>query len=188
MKKTAAILAAFVLLTGVFCGGGEKKPEAAPTAQTAAANVPAGYPAEAFAELTKAELDKYVKALPGVAAALKAAAYAPKASEQPDIVTDLGTTVEGMQPVAGVEKAITDAGSNWAEFRITTYKVLCTNAAMAMGLAEAMVGNMEGDEAEKAKAEIAKAKAVFDQAPKGNQALVMEYAEQLKSLDEIGAQ
>lgn len=194
MKKIAAILAAIVLLAGVFCGG-EKKPEAAQTNQpaAAAANVPAGYPAEAFAELTKPELDKFVKALPAVADVLKKAGYKPAAGAEPDLVVDLAATVEGMQPVAGVEKAITDAGTTWPEFRVTCYKVLCTNAAMAMGFAEAMMGNMEAEgpdkeKLEQAKAEIAKAKAVFDQVPKANQTLVMEYTDQLKSLDELGAE
>jgi len=193
MKKTAAILAAFVLLAGVFCGGGEKKPEATQTTQpaAAAANVPAGYPAEAFAELTKPELDKYVKALPTVAEVLKKAAFKPTASDQPDIVGDLGKTVEGMMAVAGVDKAITDAGTTVPEFRATTYKVMATNAALAMGLAEAMMGGMDAqgadkDKVEQAKAEIAKAKAVFDQVPKANQALIMEYSEQLKPIDELG--
>jgi hypothetical protein len=48
-----------------------------------------------------------------------------------------------------------------------------------------MVKEMTGAEADAAKAEIAKAKAVFDQVPKVNQEMVFTYMDELKPLDEI---
>ena len=147
MRKVLVFVAAFAIVAGVFCGG--KKTEAPKAATPVVANLPAGWPAEAFGELTKAEVDAYGKVLPSVTAALKAGNMA------------------------------------WDAFRITTYKVMAANNAMTMGLAEAMMKDMKGAEADAAKAEIAKAKLVFDQVPKANQEMIFTAMDQLKPLDEL---
>jgi hypothetical protein len=173
-----------VLVAGTFCGGGSKT-EAPKPATPTAQNVPAGWPPEAFAEMTKAEMDGYSKVLPAVAAALKKAGFRPVQSTPPDLVKDMGTTIEGMKTAAGVEDALKAGNMTWDAFRITTYKVMAANNAMAMGMAEAMVKDVQGAEGEAARAEIAKAKTVFDQVPKTNQTMIFTYMDQLKPLDEL---
>jgi hypothetical protein len=176
-------VAAFAIVAGVFCGG--KKTEAPKAATPVVANLPAGWPAEAFGELTKAEVDAYGKVLPSVTAALKAGGFKPVASTPPDMVADMGATIEAMKPVAGVEDALKAGNMAWDAFRITTYKVMAANNAMTMGLAEAMMKDMKGAEADAAKAEIAKAKLVFDQVPKANQEMIFTAMDQLKPLDDL---
>lgn len=189
MRKVLTFAALFVLVAAVFCGGDKTEAPKTETPTTQAptlANLPAGWPAEAFSELTKAELDAYVKPLPNVAAALKTAKFKPVGSTPADLVKDLGLTIDAMKSVAGVEDALKAANVTWDAFRITTFKVLATNSAMAMGIAEAMVAELKGEEAEKAKAELQKAKAVFDQVPKKNSELVFSYMDQLAPLDKLG--
>lgn len=186
MRKALFLMAALMLVAGTFCGGGEKPAATTETAPApAVANLPEGWPAEAFAVLTKAEVDAYAKVLPNVVAALQKAGFKPVASATPDLVKDMGATIESMKPVAGVEDALKTGNMTWESFRNTTYKVMAANNAMAMGLAEAMVKDMKGAEADAAKAELAKAKLVFDQVPKANQDMIFTAMDELKPLDEI---
>lgn len=186
MRKALFLVAALMLVAGTFCGGGEKPAATTPAAPASAvANLPAGWPAEAFAVLTKAEIDAYAKVLPNVVAALQKAGFKPVKSEQPDLVKDMGATIESMRPVAGVEDALKAGSVTWESFRNTTYKVMAANNAMAMGLAEAMVKDMKGAEADSAKAELARAKLVFNQVPQVNKDIIFTAMDQLKPLDDI---
>jgi hypothetical protein len=189
VRSIVTIIAAFVLLAGTFCGGGTPaaKPEAAKPAEAAvaAANVPAGWPAEAFAELTKAEVDAYGKVLPTVAAALKSGGFKPVQSTPADLVADMGATVEKMKGVAGVEAALKTGNMTWDAFRATTYKVMAASTATVIGMAEAMVKDMQGAEGDAARASVAKAKVVFDQVPKANKDMIFTAMDQLKPLDDV---
>jgi hypothetical protein len=188
VRVTIALVAAFLLVAGTFCGGGTPaaKPEAAkPTAAVTATNIPAGWPAEAFAELTKAEVDAYAKVLPAVTSALKAGGFKPVQSTPADLVADLGATVEKMKDVAGVDAALKAGNMTWDAFRVTTYKVLAANDATVIGMAEAMVKDMKGAEGDAARAEVAKAKAVFDQVPKASKDMIFTAMDQLKPLDDV---
>lgn len=186
MRKALFLMAALIFVAGTFCGGGQKPAATTPVAPApAVANLPEGWPAEAFAVLTKAEVGAYAKVLPNVVAALQKAGFTPVKSEQADLVKDMGATVESMKPVAGVEAALKAGNMTWDAFRITTYKVMAANNAMAMGLAEAMVKDMKGPDADAARAELARAKLVFDQVPKANQDMTFTAMDELKPLDEI---
>jgi hypothetical protein len=172
------------------CGGGKKPAPKAAVSKTAtpaasASNVPAGWPAETFAELTKPEMDVYVKVLPAVMAALKKANYKPVLSNPPDMVKDMGTTIEAMKTAAGVDDALKAGGSTWAAYRTTTYKVMAATNAMVMGMAEAMIGDSTSKEALQAKAMLKAAKPVFDQVPKANGQMLFTYMDQLKPLDDL---
>jgi hypothetical protein len=190
MKNLITLSAVVLLVAGVFCGGGEEPAEPvsrteSETPAAAPANLPDGYPAEAFAKLTKAEMEAYVKCLPGVGEAFKSAGYKAHESDPPDLVADLATTINGMEAVPGVVDAITAAGLSWDSYRKTTFKAMCASSAMAMGIAEALMSELEGEEGDAARAELAKAKVVFDQVPEGNQTMLFEYMEQLSVLDEL---
>jgi hypothetical protein len=180
--------AALLLVTGVFCGGNATdSPPAAgtppqPGSQTEKLAA-AGYPAQAFDPVTKAEMDEYVKAMPGVGEAFKAAGY--KSTNTENIVADMAATIEGMKDVPGATAACDEAGIGWDKFRVTTYKIMSTTAAMAMGLAEAMAEGMAADDEESraALAEIRRARAFYEGVPAENQTVIIEYLEQLEPLD-----
>ena len=175
MRRTAILIAAFALLADTFCGGSKTaaaKPGAAKPAG-AAANVPAGWPAEAFAELTKSEVDGYAKVLPAVVAALKQGRFRVVESTPADLVGDLGATVETMRGVSGVEAALKAGNMTWDAFRITTYKVMAASTATVIGMAEGMVKDMQGPQGDSARASVARARVVFDQVPKANTDMVL---------------
>lgn len=172
------------------CGGGNKP--AAPKAATpktgtpvaSVASLPAGWPAGAFAELTKPEMDAYAKVLPSVMAELKKGGFKPAQSNPPDLVKDMGATIDGMK-TAGVEAALKTANMTWDAYRTTTYKVMAATNAMVLGMAEAMAGDSTSKEAQQAKAILKKAKPVFDQVPKANGQMLFTYMDQLKPLDAL---
>jgi hypothetical protein len=181
-----SLVAVFAVVAGVFCTGGAKT-EAPKTEKPAVtANVPEGWPAEAFAALTKGEVETYVKVLPGVVAALKKASFKPVESEPTDLVKDMSATIEAMKPVAGVEDALKAGNMTWDAFRVTTFKVMATSNSMALGMVEAMVQDTTSAEAKAMKEMIAKAKVVFEQVPKANQEIFFANLDQLKALDELG--
>jgi hypothetical protein len=184
--RTSAIGAALVLVAGMFCGGTDSPAAAETPARPlsyAEKLTAAGYPAQAFDAITKAEMDEYVKAMPGVGQAFKTAGY--KSTNTENIVADMAATIEGMKDVPGVTAACEQAGTTWDRFRLTTYKVMSTTAAMAMGLAQSMAEGMAGDDEESRAAlvEIRKAKAFYDGVPAENQTTIIEYVEQLEPLD-----
>ncbi len=179
---------ALLLVAGMFCGGpGTDSPSAAGTpaqpASPAEKLAAAGYPAQAFDAITKAEMDEYVKAMPGVGQAFRVAGY--KSTNTEDIVADMAATIEGMKDVPGMTAACDQAGTTWDKFRVTTYKIMSTTAAMAMDLAESMAEGMAADDEESkaALAEIKRAKAFYDGVPAENQTVIVEYIEQLGPLD-----
>lgn len=186
--RTLSIGAAFVLVVGIFCGGtGTDGPPAADTpakpGSQAEKLADAGYPAQAFDAITRAEMDEYVKAMPGMGEAFKVAGY--KSTNTESIVADMAATIEGMKDVPGVTAACEQAGTTWDKFRVTTYKIMSTTAAMAMGLAESMAEGMAADDEESKAvlAEIKRAKAFYDGVPAENQTVVIEYIDRLEPLD-----
>jgi PBP1b-binding outer membrane lipoprotein LpoB len=192
VRKTLFVIAALVIAMVLSCGSKTEAPKkVAPKAETpaaVAANLPAGWPAETFTELSKAEIDGYAKALPGAMAALKKAGYKPVASEPPDLVKDMASSIEKMKATAGFEDALKAGNTTWNAFRITTYKVMAANMAMAVSMGEAMTAGAADSvsaEAKAVKAMIKKAKATFDQVPKKNGEMIFTYMDQLKPLDDI---
>lgn len=190
MRRILAIAAVVVIAVALSCGGGKKTPPKAAASKTAtpaasAANVPAGWPTETFAELTKPEMDAYVKVLPGVMAALRKANFKAVQSNPPDLVKDMGTTIEAMKTAAGVDDALKAGGSSWAAYRTATYKVMAATNAMVIGMAEAMMSDSTSKEGKQAKAMFKAAKPVFDQVPKKNGEMLFTYMDQLKALDDL---
>jgi hypothetical protein len=190
VKRILTAIAVLTIALALSCGGGNKpaaSKAAAPktgTPTASAANLPAGWPAGTFGELTKPEMDAYAKVLPGVMAELKKGGFKPVQSNPPDLVKDMGTTIEAMK-TAGVEAALKTGNMTWEAYRTTTYKVMAATNAVVMGMAEAMAGDSTNKEAQQAKAILKKAKPVFDQVPKANGQMVFTYMDQLKPLDEI---
>lgn len=189
MRRILSIVAVLAIAAVLSCGGKKPAPKAAAsktaTPAASASNVPAGWPAETFAELTKAEMDAYVKVLPNVMAALKKASFKATLSNPPDMVKDMGTTIEAMKSAAGVDDALKAGGSTWPAYRVTTYKVMAATNAMVMGMADAMIGDSTSKEAQQAKAMLKAAKPVFDQVPKKNGEMLFTYMDQLKALDDL---
>ena len=190
MRRILSIAAVVVIAMALSCGGGKKPaPKAAASKTTTpvatAANVPAGWPPETFTELTKSEMDAYVKVLPNVMAALKKANFKATMSNPPDMVKDMGATIEAMKSAAGVDDALKAGGSTWTAYRITTYKVMAATDEMVMGMAEAMIGDSTSKEALQAKAMFTAAKPVFSQVPKANGQVLFTYMDQLKPLDDL---
>ena len=195
MTRGLKLLLGLVVIAGLYCSGGEKPNASKSTATEKTAAVPAagavpanaaaeGFPPEAFAVLTDAEMTKYVKVLPVVGQALKAAGgYSPK-SEKASLMGNMASMIEGIKSVKGVDAALKQAGSSWPEFRTTTFKVVTANAAVGVAMASAMA---ESDSSVTAaeREEIQRAKAFFAGVPKDNQTLVFKYADQLKPLDEL---
>lgn len=182
MLKSITLTVILALVAGLGCGGGEKP---AGPVKLGEDGLPEGWPRETFAELSESELEAYADALPGVAAALKAVGFEPLESEPPDLVTDMGVTIEAMKAVAGVEDSIKAAGLSWDSFRVTTYKVMAAENAMVLSIAAAMAEELEGDEAEAARAEVARAQTVFGRVPKASADLLLEFADELRPLEEL---
>jgi hypothetical protein len=194
VKTAATLLVALLFIGGIYCGGGETaETPATPTTETGheghdhGAMAAEGFPEEAFQELTKAEMDEYVKVLPEVSKAFKAAGYKSVSTEDKSLMADMAATIEGMKAVPGAEDAVKKAGSTWDKFRVTTFKVMSASAAMAMGMAEAMAESMsdESAEAKAALAEVKKAKEFFAGVPEKNQTMMFEYMEQLEPLSQL---
>ncbi len=184
--RALSLLAALLLVSGIFCGGAEEAPVAEqPTEQPAAAGE---FPADAFAVITEAEMATFIKALPGVGEALEAAEYSPEEQEGADIATGLSTMVEGIKVVDGVEAALKAAGTDWAQFRSTLYKVMTATAAFGVEMASAMAEELGGDspEAKEAMAELEKAKEFTSQVPQENKDMVIQHMDDLDPLEALG--
>jgi hypothetical protein len=190
VKRILTAIAALAIALTLSCGGGNKPAApkaAAPKTEAPAAitaNVPAGWPTGAFGELTKPEMEAYAKVLPNVMAELKKSGFKPVQSNPPDLVRDMGATIEAMK-TAGVEAVLKSANMTWDAYRTTTYRVMAATNAMVLGMAEAMAGDSTSKEAQQARAILKKAKPVFDQVPKANGQMLFTYMDQLKPLDEI---
>lgn len=185
--RVLSLVAAFLLVSGIFCGGAEETPPAAeqPAGETGAIK---DFPAEAFAEITDAEMQKFITALPKVGEALDKADFAPPETEDADIATSLLTVIEAVKPVPGVEAALKEAGTSWPEFRVTMYKIMVATAAFGVEMASAMAEGMGGDtpEAKEAMAELEKAKEFTSKVPQKNKDMVIQHMDALEGLEALG--
>lgn len=193
MKRILSIAAVAAITVALSCGNGEKPAPKAAGSRTATpaasvANVPAGWPAETFTELTKPEMDAYANVLPTVIAALKQANFEPCQSKPPDLVKDMGTTIDAIETAAGVKDALKAGGMSWDAFRTTTYKIMAATEAMVVATADSLeseIGDSTSEAAGQVRAMVAAAKPALDQVPERNGEIVLAYADQLKPLDAI---
>lgn len=176
----------FAVVAGIFCGTPnpeQPRSEADLTEQSK----PVGHgalPAAAFEVLTQAEMDAFLAVLPGVGAALKAAEYAPEDKEEDEVADAIARAVMGMRAVPGVEDAMKKTDMSWKVFQASMYKVMSATAAVGLDMATAMAESMggEGEEAEKMKAEIEKAKEFCAKVPEENKKMVMQHMDALSAL------
>ncbi len=183
--KLLTLLAAFLLVGGVFCGGTETPEQ--PTTEQPGFKAE-DFPAEAFAELTEAEMGKLIKALPAVSEVLDAAGYDPEEPEEGDLAGGLMTAIEGVGKVAGVEAALKKAGMNWPEFRVATYKVMVAMVAFGVDMAMAMAEELGGDspEVKEGMKELEAAKAFTSKVPQANKDMVFAHMDELEALELFG--
>lgn len=184
--KAIKLATMFALVAAIFCGGQPQaeNPPATPPTETADMGA---MPAVAFEKLTEPEMQKFVAVLPGVAAALKAAGYAPEEKEGEEVSDALARVVGGMGTVAGVEDALKKGGTSWAEFSPTMHKVMVASAAIGLDMAVAMAEGMADDteEGKQMKAELDKAKVFCGKVPKENKDLVIKNMDKLEALGDL---
>jgi hypothetical protein len=187
--RIAAVLAVFMLVAGIYCGGGSTGPQAAKPDSTAMlANQ--SLPAVALGALTEAEMGKFLKAIPPAGEAIKKANWQPEApAEDEALSTALPKMIEGMKSVAGLEDALKGAGTNWDEFRATLYKVTAASAAIGIDMASAMTEELKKDTsaaAQKALKQLAAMKTACDKVPAENKQMVTKFQKELESLRLLG--
>ncbi|MFO7637989.1 MAG: hypothetical protein R6X14_01595 [bacterium] len=182
--KVVRLAVLFALVAGVFCGGQEQTES---TTAQAAGEAFGAMPGVAFAELTQAEMDRLVGALPDVVAALKAGGYETAEEEGDEIPDALARTVSGMRDVPGVGEALKKSGTNWDEFSGTMYKVMAASTAIGLEMALAMAEGMvdETEDGKKMKAELEKARAFCERVPQGNREMVIQNMERLEPLGDL---
>lgn len=171
---------AFVVLAGLFCTGDTSKP----TSSTD----PAKWPKEALSPLTEDELAQFIKALPALNGALKAADWKNTSKESDGRMATLTILVEGMK-VPGVNDSLKPYGG-WAKVRPTLYKVFSATAALVIDRASPeMIERMKQDTSAAAKQSMADYdffKAACTQVPEANKQLVTKYQDQLQPLGSLG--
>ena len=177
--RTIRLMAALVLVLGVFCGGAEEAVEQPATPSTPAAG--GTLPAAAFEPLTEAEMDMFIKVLPGVADAIEAAGYKPEEVEGEELEASIARVVGGMKGVAGVEDACKKAGTTWDAFSGSMYKVMAGMTALAMDMAVAMAEEMGGDE--EVNEELEKAKAFTAKVPQANKDMIIAHMDELDAME-----
>lgn len=172
--RTAALVTVFVILAGVFCGGG--KP---------AASGPK-WPKESTGTLTETDVVQFIKLVPTLNAALKAGNWTsppPKADEGPDAW--LVRFVAGMN-VPGVDESLKTAGSNWSAMRAIMYRVIPAVHAMAIDKTPPeMVEQMRKDTTAAARQDLKRfeeTKAALSQIPSANKELVSKHAQELMAI------
>jgi hypothetical protein len=179
MKKVA-LFVTFVVLAGVFCGG-----KTTPQAPAAAAK----WPAEATSTLTEDDMAQFIKVLPALSAALKAANWTPVPPKEGDgPVASLTGFVEGMN-VAGVDAALKDAGG-WTKTRQTLYKLFAASAAISIdGVRPEMIEQMKSDTSAAAKKglkDYEAFKAACAKIPAENKLVVTNHQMELQALQTLG--
>jgi len=182
--KTVALIAVFVVLAGVFCGGGKTGSQA---------NTPATavkWPVEATGVLTEDEVAQFVKTLPAFSAALKAGSWTPTPPKEGDgPVASLTHFVESMN-VPGLEEALKAAGSSWGVVRPTLYKVFAASAALSIDAASPeMIAEMRKDTSAAAKKGVKDYetfKAACSQIPVENKQTVAKHQQELQALQTLG--
>jgi hypothetical protein len=186
--RIATVLAAFLLVAGIFCGGGTTGPQSTKPDSTAAAMQQ--LPEVAVAPLDSVEMGPFLKAVPAVGAALKAANWKPETpAEDEGLATALPKMIEGMKTVAGVEAALKTAGTNWDAFRGTLYKISAASAALGVDMAASMSAELAKDTsamAKKALKQLNDMKAVCAKVPDANKQMVTKYQKELESLRLLG--
>jgi hypothetical protein len=178
MKRLLLVVSAVALVAGfVGCPStpAEKKAEVAKLPDVA--NQP----------LTEEEIVTLVKAAPAVGAALKAANFAPTEPKEDDQIAVIVTRfVDEMKPVAGVEAALTAAGTNWDAFRGTMLKIAAAQAKMSSKMVSAFAEEMRKDttaEAKKGVAQIDALVAAVANVPDANVEMVMKHQKDLEVLN-----
>lgn len=183
--RTVALIAVFVVLAGVFCGGGK------PDSQT---NKPATaavkWPAEATGALTEDEMVQFFKTLPAFSAALKAGNWTPTPPNEDDgPVVSLTKFVEGMN-LPGVDDSLKKAGSSWAALRPTLYKVFAASAALSIDAAPPeMIAEMRKDTSAAAKKGVKDYdafKSACSQIPEANKQAVAGHQQDMQALQTLG--
>lgn len=179
--RAVALLAVFVVLVGVFCGGNtDSQPPAAS----------AKWPAEACGVLTDDEVVSLVEVLPTFSAALKAGNWSPTPPKETDgPVGSLTPFVEGMN-VPGVEESLKTAGSSWNTLKATLYKVFAASAALSVDAAPPdMIEQMRKDTSAAAKKSVKDFdtfKAACVQIPEANRQVVANHQQELQALQTLG--
>jgi len=176
--RTVALITVFVVLAGVFCGGGKPVVPAAK------------WPAEATGTLTEADIAQFVKVLPTFSAALKAGGWTPTPPKEDDgPVGSLTTFVEGMN-VPGVDESLKTAGSDWSTLRATLYKVFAASAALSIDAASPeMIAQMKKDTSAAAKKglkDYETFKAACVQIPAANKQMVSSHQQEMQALQTLG--
>jgi hypothetical protein len=181
--RTVALIAVFVILTGVFCGGGKSGSQTAkPTAVK--------WPVEVTSPLTEDELVQFAKILPTFSAALKAGQWTPApAREDEGPVGSLTGFVESMN-VPGVDEALQKVGSSWGGLRPTLYKVFAASAALSVDKASPeMIAQMKKDTSAAAKKGVKDYeafKAACSLIPDANKQMVANHQTELQALQTLG--
>ncbi len=180
--KTVALIAVFVVLAGVFCGG-KTGPQAARPAAVK-------WPTDATATLTEDEMVQFVKVLPAFSVALKAGSWAPTPPKEGDgPVASLTNFVESMN-VPGLEDSLKKAGLSWSTLRPTLYKVFSASAALSIDAASPeMIAQMKKDTSAAAKKGVKDYeafKSACSQIPDANKQMVKKHQMELQALQTLG--
>ena len=180
--RTVALIAAFVVLAGVFCGGKTGSQAAKPAAVK--------WPTEATATLTEDEMVQFVKVLPAFSLALKAGNWTPAPPKEGDgPVASLTNFVESMN-VPGLDDSLKKAGSSWSVLRPTLYKVFAASAALSIDAASPeMIAQMKKDTSAAAKKGVKDYeafKAACAGIPDANKQTVAKHQQDLGALQTLG--
>jgi hypothetical protein len=181
--RTVALIAVFVVLAGVFCGG-------KPGSQTNPPAAAVKWPTEATGTLTEDEMVQFVKVLPTFSAALKAGSWQPTPPKEGDgPVASLTNFVEGMN-VPGLEDSLKKAGSSWSALRSTLYKVFAASAALSIDAASPeMIAEMKKDTSAAAKKGVQDYeafKSACSSIPDANKQMVTKHQQELQALQTLG--
>jgi hypothetical protein len=182
MRK-AALVAVFVILAGVFCGGktGSQANKPAATA--------VNWPAEATGALSEDEMVNFVKELPTFSAALKAGNWMPEQPKEGDgPVAYLTSLIDGMN-ASGVDDSLKAFGG-WAKLRPTLYKVFATMSALQVDAApQEAINQLRKDTSAAAKRSLRNyeaVKAACSQIPAANKQIVAKHQQELQALNTLG--
>jgi len=180
--KTVALIAVFVVVAGIYCGGKTGSQAAKPTAVK--------WPAEATGTLTEDEMVQFVKVLPAFSAALKAGSWTPTPPKEDDgPVASLTSFVESMN-IPGLEDSLKKVGSSWNGLRTTLYKVFAASAALSIDAASPeMIAEMKKDTSAAAKKGIKDYetfKAACSQIPTANKQTLAKHQQELQALQTLG--
>lgn len=175
--KNVALAATLSVLTLLACGARPGAPAAK-------------WPIEATGPLTEADMANFVKSLPALNAALKAAGWTPTPPKLDDTpVSSLATFVEGMD-VPGVDESLRTAGSNWSAIRATLYKVFAASAALRVdNTPPEAIAEMRKDTslaAKKGIKDFEHFRTACAQIPAANKQVVIDHQEELQALQTLG--